>query len=76
AWPIAKGLTLAVCLLFLWINHRGSSETGKAGNIITVSKIIVIGIFIVAGLFAMVGSGEEVVGQKFTPFLPEGFSGV
>jgi amino acid transporter/nucleotide-binding universal stress UspA family protein len=76
AWPIAKGLTLAVCLLFLWINHRGSSETGKAGNIITVAKIIVIGIFIVAGLFAMVGSEAALVGEKFTPFLPEGFSGV
>jgi amino acid transporter/nucleotide-binding universal stress UspA family protein len=76
AWPIAKGLTLAVCLLFLWINHRGSSETGKAGNIITVAKIIVIGIFIVAGLFAMVGSEGALVGEKFTPFLPEGFSGV
>ncbi len=76
AWPIAKGLTLAVCLLFLWINHRGSSETGKAGNIITVAKIIVIGIFIVAGLFAMVGSEGVSVGEKFTPFLPEGFSGV
>lgn len=76
AWPIAKGLTLAVCLLFLWINHRGSSETGKAGNIITVSKIIVIGIFIAAGLWAMVGSESELVQEKFTPFLPEGFSGV
>ena len=76
AWPIAKGLTLAVCLFFLWINHRGSRETGKAGNIITVSKIIVIAIFIAAGLFAMVRGGEAVVGEKFTPFLPEGFSGV
>jgi amino acid transporter/nucleotide-binding universal stress UspA family protein len=76
AWPIAKGLTLAVCVLFLWINHRGSRETGKAGNIITVSKIIIIAIFIAAGLFAMVQGGEAVVGEKFTPFLPEGFSGV
>jgi len=76
AWPIAKGLTLAVCLLFLWINHRGSSETGKAGNIITVAKIIVIGIFIVAGLVAMINAEESTVSGKFTPFLPEGFSGV
>ena len=76
AWPVAKGLTLAVCLLFLWINHRGSSETGKAGNIITVSKIIVIGIFIAAGLYAMIGGGAELASEKFTPFLPEGFSGV
>jgi amino acid transporter/nucleotide-binding universal stress UspA family protein len=76
AWPIAKGLTLVVCVFFLWINYRGSSETGKAGNIITVSKIVVIGIFIAAGLVAMVRGGEAAVGEKFTPFLPEGFSGV
>jgi len=77
AWPFAKGLTLFVCLAFLWINHRGSSETGKAGNIITVAKIVVIGIFIAAGLVAMIqGGGDVPVGDKFTPFLPEGFGGV
>ena len=76
AWPIAKGLTLGICLLFLWINHRGSSETGKAGNIITVAKIIVISIFIAAGLIEMIRSTNLPIGEKFTPFLPEGFSGV
>ncbi len=76
AWPIAKGLTLLVCLGFLYINYRGSSETGKAGNIITVAKIIVIGIFILAGALAMTGESDVAVGDKFTPFLPEGFGGV
>ncbi len=76
AWPIAKGLTLAICVLFLWINHRGSSETGKAGNIITVAKIIVIAIFIAAGLIAMLRGGDTPMSEKFTPFLPEGMSGV
>jgi amino acid transporter/nucleotide-binding universal stress UspA family protein len=76
AWPWAKGLTLLVCLVFLYINHRGSSETGKAGNIITVAKIIVIGIFIVAGGIAMLGDHNPAVIDKFTPFLPEGMSGV
>jgi len=76
AWPFAKGLTLLVCLVFLYINYRGSSETGKAGNIITVSKIIVIGIFIVAGGFAMLGNHDPSVAEKFTPFLPEGIGGV
>ena len=76
AWPFAKALTLGICVLFLWINHRGSSETGKAGNIITVAKIIVIAIFIIAGLVAMFRSAEGTVATKFTPFLPEGFGGV
>lgn len=76
AWPIAKGLTVLICMAFLWINYRGSSETSKAGNIITVSKIVVIGIFIAAGFFAMTQGGEAAPTGKFTPFLPEGFSGV
>ena len=76
AWPFAKGLTLLICLLFLWINHRGSSETGKAGNIITVAKIVVIAVFIAAGLVAMMRGGETPIADKFTPFLPEGMGGV
>ncbi|MCP3904413.1 MAG: amino acid permease [Planctomycetes bacterium] len=79
----AKGLTLAVCLLFIYVNYRGSSETGKVGNIITVSKIIAIAIFIAFGVAAMIrGGGVEEgvaavpVAAKFAPFLPEGFSGV
>ncbi len=76
AWWIAKGLTLFVCMAFLYINHRGSSETGKAGNIITVAKIVVISIFIAAGAIAMLGDHDPAVGEKFTPFLPEGLGGV
>ncbi len=80
---ISKGLTLLVCLFFIWINYRGSSETGKAGNIITLAKIVVIGIFILVGLATMFNggaSGEGLavtsVGSKFTPLLPNGFGGV
>jgi amino acid transporter/nucleotide-binding universal stress UspA family protein len=82
AWPIAKALTVFICLSFIYINYRGSSETGKAGNIITVSKVIVIAIFIISGLVAMFRTaGAEVVadpsiGDRFIPFMPEGFSGV
>ena len=82
AWPFAKGLTVFICLAFIYINYRGSSETGKAGNIITVAKVIVIAIFIISGLVAMLQGGgdgsanDPTVGQRFMPFMPEGFSGV
>ncbi|MEE2907651.1 MAG: amino acid permease [Planctomycetota bacterium] len=77
AWPFAKGLTLFICLVFLWINYRGSKETGKAGNIITVAKIVVIAIFIVAGLVAMLrATGNTTVSETYIPFMPNGFSGV
>jgi len=82
AWPFAKGLTVFICMAFLYINYRGSSETGKAGNIITVAKVIVIAIFIISGLVAMMQGGvhetgnDPSVGARFIPFMPEGFGGV
>ena len=36
---IEKGLAVLVVLLFLYINFRGTSETGLAGNIITLGKL-------------------------------------
>ena len=78
----AKVLTAAVCFLFVWVNYRGSSETGRIGSIISVTKIIVIAIFLAFGVAAMVrGVGAEGVasvpiGEKFAPFLPKGPSGV
>ncbi|MHC5001835.1 MAG: amino acid permease [Planctomycetota bacterium] len=77
---IAKGLTLLVCLAFVYVNYRGSAETGKAGNIITVSKICTIGLFIAFGLVALARGGgpgaTASLGEKFSPFLPQGVDGV
>lgn len=76
---IAKALTIVVCLFFVWVNYRGSSETGKTGNIITMSKIVTIAIFIAFGLAALVRGDASVnvdAYEKFTPFLPMGGSGV
>jgi amino acid transporter len=79
----AKALTLGVCLLFIYVNYKGSSETGKTGSVITVAKIAAIGIFVVFGLVAMWRggtTGEDLatvpVAEKFTPLLPQGMSGV
>ena len=66
-----------MCLLFVYVNYRGSAETGKAGSVITVSKITAIGIFVLFGLAAIwrggtAGEGLATVpvAEKFTPFLP------
>lgn len=48
-----KVLAALVALLFITINVRGSSETGLVGNIITVFKIIILGLLVVFGLLAM-----------------------
>lgn len=82
AKPFAKALTVFICVAFVYINYRGSSETGKVGNIITVAKVIVIAIFIVSGLVAMLQGGayetanDPTVPERFMPFMPNGFPGV
>lgn len=71
---LEKALAVAIALIFIAINFKGVSETGLAGNIVTVAKVAVIGVFIVTGLHAM--SQEPTSWQKFTPFAPEGLGGV
>jgi amino acid transporter/nucleotide-binding universal stress UspA family protein len=48
-----KVLAALVAVLFALINIRGSSETGLIGNIITVFKVVVLGMLVVFGLKAM-----------------------
>lgn len=69
-----KGLAVFVILLFLYINFRGSSETGMAGNIVTVLKVIILAIFIASGLWAIFQNPDYF--QKFQNFAPEGLAGV
>jgi amino acid transporter/nucleotide-binding universal stress UspA family protein len=69
-----KGLAVLVILLFLYINFRGSSETGLAGNVITVLKVVILAIFIVSGLIAIFQNPSYFA--KFENFAPRGFSGI
>ena len=48
-----KVLAAAVALVFITINVRGSSETGLVGNIITVFKIVILGLLVFFGLLAL-----------------------
>ena len=64
---LEKWLAVVACALFAYINFRGASETGKAGNVVTIGKIVVIGAFIVAGLWSMARRpGWQ---ASFTPFM-------
>ncbi len=73
--PLEKSLAVAVIALFAWINFRGASEAGRAGNVVTIAKIIVLAVF--------VGFGTWITLQRpdwqlvFTEdFLPRGYGGV
>ncbi|MDP8957893.1 MAG: amino acid permease, partial [Actinomycetota bacterium] len=71
---VEKSIGVLIALAFLYINYRGASETGLAGNIVTLAKVGVIGIFILFGLLTMTGDGDVLA--KFQPFFPEGVGAV
>jgi amino acid transporter/nucleotide-binding universal stress UspA family protein len=69
-----KALAALVCAVFSYINFRGASETGKAGNVVTVGKVVVIGLFVAAGFAVMAHRpGWQ---ASFEPFMLRGWGGV
>ncbi len=69
-----KVLAVIVILAFGYINFKGASETGKAGALVSVGKVIILLVFIVLGLWVVFHKPNwEAV---YHPFLPKGWGGV
>jgi len=68
-------VTLVISAFFISLNSIGADVTGKAENIITMAKIIVLGLFAAFGVAAIFREPTLFV-ANFTPFLPKGFGGV
>jgi len=71
---LEKWLAAVTCAIFSYINFRGASEAGKAGNVVTVGKVVVIGLFVAVGLFVM--TGRPGWSASFVPLLGHGWGGV
>lgn len=71
---LEKLLATLVVIVFCYINYRGASETGKAGNIVTTAKIVVLAIFIAFGLAVIARKPDWSV--NFQDFMPNGAGGV
>jgi amino acid transporter/nucleotide-binding universal stress UspA family protein len=69
-----KILAASTAILFAYVNFRGASETGKIGNLITLTKIIILLIFIGFGLELILRHGDW--RTTFSPFFPHGPGGV
>lgn len=67
--------TFVISTAFISLNVIGAAVTGKAENIITMGKLLVLGMFIAFG-FSAIGRNPELFGQNFTPFMPKGAGGV
>ena len=68
-------VTLLVGVLFIRLNVRGAEVTGKAENVLTVTKLLVLGVFIVYGLRRVFEEPGQAA-ASFSPFLPQGMGGV
>jgi amino acid transporter/nucleotide-binding universal stress UspA family protein len=72
---LAMGLMTLIILIFTLVNYRGASETGLVGNIATMTKITILGLFILFGLVAMTHRNDLHI-RFITEFMPNGVSGV
>ncbi len=68
-------ITFVISAFFISLNVFGADVTGKAENIITMAKIIVLGFFAAFGMMAIFREPTLFI-DNFTPFLPKGFGGV
>lgn len=68
-------VTVMIGTGFIWLNVRGAEVTGKAENVLTISKIIVLAIFLYFG-FIQISDEPSRLAENFFPFFPKGFGGV
>jgi len=68
-------VTVLISGMFVWLNVSGTEGTGKAENIITMAKIVVLLVFVIYGLGHIFDTPRETM-ANFTPFFPKGYGGV
>ena len=64
-----------IIIAFTFINYLGASETGSIGNVVTLAKIVILGLFVLFGIIVMLRSGGW-QGRFTSDFMPNGFVAV
>jgi basic amino acid/polyamine antiporter, APA family len=72
--PFEKLMAVACVAAFTYINIKGTSETGKVGNIVTIIQLGTIGALIVAGFWSMYVHPNW--NNNFADFMPNGIGGL
>ena len=62
---------IAIAILFIYINYRGASETGKIGALFTLGQTILLIAIGVIGIIVAVKDPSRL--QNFKPFMPNGW---
>src|SRR5205085_1657426 len=73
-FPTEKLMAVACVAAFTYINIKGTSETGKTGNIVTFIQLGTIGALIIAGFWSM--SNHPTWSNNFVDFMPHGIGGL
>jgi amino acid transporter/nucleotide-binding universal stress UspA family protein len=71
---LKRMLATFVVVMFAYINYRGAKETGKAGNLVTVLKILILLVFVLFGAKIIVSQPHRL--EHFFPFFSKGFLGI
>ncbi len=71
-WFIVKVVAVITAAMFLYINYRGASETGKIGAIITMGQTIFVFAIGIVGVVITIKDPSRL--ENFTPFMPAGWS--
>jgi len=72
---MTRFLMTGIVALFVVINYRGASETGLVGNVVTITKVLILGLFVVFGFMAM-ARADVWVDRFVNNFMPNGFLSV
>ena len=68
---IEKSTAALIACLFIYINYRGASETGKIGAIITLGQTLFLILIGIAGFYIVLKDPTRL--QNFKPFMPRGW---
>lgn len=74
-FSLEKLFALIAIIIFTYVNIRGSSDTGKVGNAITLSQLAIITILITSGVLAMAFTNPD-WSENFVDFFPAGTIGL
>lgn len=72
--PLDKVIAVASVAAFTYVNFKGTSETGKTGDIVTVIQLGLIFALIGAGLWTMQTNPGWTI--NFSDFIPMGIAGI
>jgi len=68
---VEKVVAILIACLFIYINYRGTSETGTLGAFITLGQTVTLGFIALVGIYTVIFEPGRLA--NFQPFLPNGW---